>query len=123
MGKGPRVDCSGDTPITQQSEAAECDINLIVERAKRGADLSHLMRSPGQYMDLVGMPDLREAMNLVTHAQTLFMALDARIRDRFANDPARMIDFLKNPDNRDEAIALGLVVAPPPGCGAPSGPC
>ena len=37
------------------------------------------------------------------------MALPAQIRSRFENDPAKLIDFLDNSENLDEAIKLGLV--------------
>jgi hypothetical protein len=37
------------------------------------------------------------------------MALPANIRSRFDNDPAKLIDFMENPANREEAESLGLV--------------
>jgi phage internal scaffolding protein len=40
------------------------------------------------------------------------MALPAQIRSRFDNDPAKLIDFLENEQNHDEAIKLGLVNPP-----------
>lgn len=115
MGNGPRIDCSGDAPLTQQSGKDECDINIIVERAKRGADLSKLMRPAApMYGDFTLIPtDLRDALNAVRQADALFMSMDAVIRRRFENDSAKMIDFLNDPNNRDEAISLGLVKAPP----------
>lgn len=114
MGNGPRVDCSGDAPLTQQSGKDECDINVIVERAKRGADLSKLTRGDVPiYGDFTEIPtDLRDCLNSVRRADALFMSLDAVVRRRFENDPANLLDFLNDPNNRDEAISLGLVKAP-----------
>lgn len=114
MGIGPRIDCSNDEPLTQQSGKDECDINIIVERAKRGADLSQLLsvRAP-MYGDFTSIPtDLREAMATIKFADQLFMSMDAQVRIRFNNDPALMLDFLNDPANREEAIKLGLVKAP-----------
>lgn len=110
MGK-QRLDVSG-VNFTQQSAKAECDINVIVDRAKRGADLSQLSRGPGSYGHFIGLPDLREAMVLVADANEAFMALDASIRKRFDNEPALLLDFLNDPSNRDEAVRMGLLNAP-----------
>lgn len=110
MGK-QRLDVSG-VNFTQQSAKAECDINVIVDRAKRGADLSQLTRGAGSYGDFIGLPDLRDAMVLVANATEAFMALDASVRKRFDNDPALLLDFLNDPSNRDEAVRLGLLNAP-----------
>lgn len=109
-----RIDCSGDKNITQQSAAAECDINMIVEKAKRGADITpSLTTRPPMYGDFTNLPDYREALNVVVKARNLFNSMDAFVRERFANDPARMLDFLNNPANREEAVKLGLVNPPP----------
>jgi phage internal scaffolding protein len=42
-------------------------------------------------------------------AEDEFDALPAQIRARFENEPANLIDFLSNEQNRDEAEKLGLV--------------
>jgi phage internal scaffolding protein len=48
-------------------------------------------------------------MNRVIAVQDEFEALPAQIRARFDNDPAQLIEFLENSDNRPEAEELGLV--------------
>lgn len=113
MGKGPRVDCSKDEPITQQSGRDDADINVIVARSLRGA-----LPPPGRgqtpmYGDFTQVPtDLREVLLMVKRADDLFMSLDPFVRRRFNNDPAEMLDFLNDSKNRDEAVKLGLVKAP-----------
>lgn len=113
MGKGPRVDCSKDEPITQQSGRDDADINFIVERAKRGA-----LPPPGRnvapmYGDFTEIPtDLRVALNKIRFAEELFMSLDAVVRRRFDNDPVLLLEFFRDPANREEAVSLGLVKAP-----------
>lgn len=112
MGNGPRVDCSNDVKLTQQSGKDECDINLIIERAKRGAVIEPRPQAP-QYGDFTEVPtDLRDCLNMVRRADELFMSLDAQVRRRFDNDPAKMLDFLNDPQNREEGVKLGLVKAP-----------
>lgn len=113
MGKGPRVDCSKDEPITQQSGRDDADINVIVERAKRGAVPPAGRNVAPMYGDFTEVPtDLREVLVMVKRADELFMSLDPFIRRRFNNDPAEMLDFLNDSKNRDEAVKLGLVKAP-----------
>lgn len=113
MGKGPRIDCSKDVCRTQQSQKDEADINVIVDRAKRGAQIPAIDRVPC-YGDFTEIPtDLREALNQLNFAKSLFMSLDPKIRFRFQNDPVQMLDFLSDPANRDEAVQLGLVNPPP----------
>lgn len=112
MGKGPKVDCSKDVVLTQQSSKDDADINVIVARAKRGAELPVNERVP-HYGDFSEIPtDLRDALNQLNFAKSLFMTLDPQIRFRFNNDPVEMLDFLADPGNKDEAIELGLVEPP-----------
>lgn len=97
---------------TVQAPANEVDINVLVARAKAGEDLSGFVRV-GQYRDMTEVPtDLREAYAIVQRAQDLFMSLDAKVRERFKNDPALMVEFLHDEKNKDEAVKLGLVEVP-----------
>lgn len=102
-----------DLVLTQQHAKDECDINIIVESAKRGADISHLANKTPIYGDFRDLPDLRGALLIVKKAETDFMSLDASIRKRFDNDPVKLVEFLGDASNRDEAIKLGLIPAPP----------
>lgn len=112
MGKGPRVDCSKDVPITQQSQKDDADINVIIERVKRGAQVPFSERVP-RYGDMTEVPrDLRVALNQLEFARNLFMSLDPIVRFRFGNDPVSMLEFLCDGKNRQEAIELGLIDKP-----------
>lgn len=111
MGKAA-INVNLEPTRTQQSAKDECDINKIVERAKKGAEPPVSDRQP-MYGDFTQVPtDLREAMVMVVTANNAFMQLDAHLRKRFDNDPAVLVDFVKDPKNREEAISLGLVKAP-----------
>lgn len=101
--------CCSDKSLTQQSASAECDINQIVKRFERTGVLSHLNDRVARYGDASGSVSYHEALNLVRAAEGMFAALSADIRDRFDNDPGRLLAFLEDPKNRSEAVSLGLV--------------
>lgn len=103
-----------DPSLTQQSAKDECDINLIVESAKRGADLSGRVNDKApRFGDFTNLPSYKDCLNVVVKANEAFMSMDAFIRERFGNDPGQFLSFIDNPDNREEAIKLGLVQKPP----------
>lgn len=102
-----------DPSLTVQSFSEECDINGIIARASKGVVPTHINSRAPMYADVTNVPDYRSAFDIVKRANDLFMGLDAFVRERFANDPARMMAFLSDPKNRAEAISLGLVEAPP----------
>ena len=54
-------------------------------------------------------------MNVVRAADENFMRLDARVRSRFNNSPQKFLEFFADPENREEAVRLGLVLPSPPG--------
>lgn len=104
--------CDPDEAVVQQSFAEECDINTIVRRFGLTGELPSNVAMP-QSGDFTGVTDFQSAMNVVRAAQEAFMELPGDVRYRFANDPQRVLDFLADGANRDEAIKLGLVVKPP----------
>jgi phage internal scaffolding protein len=101
-----------DPSLAQQNFKDECDINHIVKQFGLTGELPGKPLSP-QYGDFTGVLDYHSAVNAVLAAQDEFMELPAQMRARFDNDPANLIDFLSNEENREEAIKLGLVAAMP----------
>lgn len=96
--------------LTVQSEAENCDINVILERFGQGISppVTTLPPYEGEWTQTLSFTD---AMNLVAHARESFMELSANIRARFHNNPQEMLDFIYDDSNYDEAIKLGLVPA------------
>lgn len=94
--------------LAQQHYKDECDINTILERFSITGLLPDSPLSP-RYGDFSGIGDYHTALNRVIAAQDEFEALPAQIRARFDNDPAQLIEFLQNENNRSEAEELGLV--------------
>lgn len=103
-----------DASATQQQFKRECDINSIMDKYYRTGCLSdpnQTMR-PMTYGDFSDLGNYMDNMNKIVEAREMFEALPARVRERFANNPANMLDFVMDESNRDEAIKLGLLDVP-----------
>lgn len=111
---GPRAAIRVITPIvgeskTKQSFKDECDINVIMRRYEATGILPGMERAVGaRYIDCTGA-DFQEAQLIVAAGKSAFAELPARIRARFANDPAKLMEFLADKRNLEEARELGLV--------------
>lgn len=97
-----------DASLAQQHFKEECDINTILEKFNVTGLWPEQALSP-RYGDFTGISDYHTAMNRVIAVQDEFEALPAQIRARFGNDPAQLIEFMENSENRSEAEALGLI--------------
>lgn len=106
--------------LTVQSDMADTLIPNIF--ARHGLDaLAMRTRSPifGDFTD--APTSLQEAYDRILDAQAYFKELPSSVRERFANDPMRLLSFLANPSNRAEAEKLGLVNVSPAAPAAPAG--
>lgn len=113
---GPRVHVyaeQGGPSMTKQSFKDECDVNVIMRRYQQTGVLPLGDGRVPRYIDATSA-DYQEAMFLVADARSAFAELPSALRERFHNDPKRMLEFLEDPRNREEAIKLGLVNAPAP---------
>lgn len=95
--------------MTKQSFKDQSDINRIMAKYRKTGLVSHVHPGGGRYEDLPDQVDYHGAMNLVVQADQAFAALPAHLRDRFANEPGRLLAFLADEKNRAEAEQLGLV--------------
>lgn len=93
---------------TQQQFKSECDINTILERFNVTGQLPITGLQP-QFGDFSGITDYHSALNAVIAAQEAFDALPAKVRARFANDPAAFVDFCSDEANLEEMRELGLL--------------
>lgn len=95
--------------MTQQSFKDECDVNVIMSRyLKTGILPDNLSQREAQYLDCE-VQDFQYAMQLVAGAQSLFNNLPSSIRNRFDNDPARLLAFVNDESNAAEAAKMGLL--------------
>jgi len=101
--------------MTKQSDKKQCDINDIVARAKRIGSLDPLRpRSVPVFMDCREVPNFQEAQNIVIRANELLYSLSPNVRERFGNDPQKMMEFVSKKENFEEAVKMGLMKAPEP---------
>ncbi|WNK15061.1 MAG: internal scaffolding protein [Microvirus sp.] len=108
------IDFSKSPSLTKQCFADECDINNIVEAFAERGIISHVNEASPRYGDFVGFPDYQSALNSVNAANASFMALPAKIRSDFDNDPAAFVAFCENPENMPALVDMGLAEALPP---------
>lgn len=109
-----------DESLTVQADADDTDINVIVRRFGMTGEIPQNVRVPlsEEFNDIT---DYHSALNQVIAAEKAFMSMPAEIRIRFDHDPAKLIQFVENPANREEAVKLGIVNAPPKVVTAPFG--
>lgn len=93
--------------LTQQHFKDECDINNILRNY-----VPPVNNVPPPVFGDFTTSDLMTAYDIVRSASSNFDALDSNIRARFNNNPVELMQFLENEKNREEAIQLGLLVAP-----------
>lgn len=112
---GLSIDPEGENEaLTQQQFKDECDINNIMKRYSATGVLTHLNGREPEFGDFTSPVDFQAGLNTVIEAQAMFADLPSAMRERFANDPLKLLEFLADEKNRDEAVELGLVKAPEP---------
>lgn len=107
-----------DPSLTQQSMRDETDINVLVRRFGVTGSMPVPDRLP-TYADFDDVFDYQSAQNAIIAANQAFYALDADLRNRFANSPQKFLEFVTDPANADELVRLGLATRkatdePPP---------
>lgn len=98
---------NNEPSLTQQSDLAESDINILMARYNSGGQLPQVIE-PGQYGDFTEITDYRDAQNAILAANEAFAEVPAKIREKFENDPAKFFEFVNNPENLPELRKLGL---------------
>lgn len=109
IGKRKRVFTKFPTEsMTSQEFKDECDVNRIMARYMKDGFWPAKERQ-GQYGDFTMFEDLAAAVEVVQGASEAFSELPAQVRKRFKNNPQELVDFVRNPENIDEAVKLGIV--------------
>lgn len=102
-----------DASLTRQEFLKDADINNIMAKYASGVvPLSSGARTPF-FGDFSNVPDYQTSLQVVIDAQERFAQLPSQLRNRFENDPAKLLEFLAVEENRAEAISLGLIDPPP----------
>lgn len=98
---------------TKQEFTKECDINTIMGKYQKSGILPEYTK--GYFSDVSNFPDYQTAMEQITIAKTNFNQLNSDIRSKFENDPSKLLNFLKDEKNADEAYELGIINKPSEG--------
>ena len=83
----PGIDFSDDPGLTDNSQAADCDVNQIIDRAMRNGGILPGVDIPRVYADVSNAVDYHAALNLINAAHEQFMSLEAKVRAKFKNNP------------------------------------
>lgn len=97
-----------DPTLAQQHFKDQCDINILFGKYLETGEMPQVMEGLS-YGNFEGIFDFQTAMNAVRTAEGTFQQLPARIKNRFGNDPQKLLEFLNDPENREEAEFLQLV--------------
>lgn len=95
-----RTDPSGATDLT------------TILRKHLSGQVVPTMRGTARYGDFSNIGTYQDAMEVVLKADNAFYELPSAVRKRFDNDPAKLLDFLQDNNNLDEAVKLGLIDKP-----------
>lgn len=111
---GGKLDDTGEDTywgpsLTLQSEKDTNNMQLIMDKYAKTGVLDSFSNKELRYGDQTQVPDYHTAQNQIARAHELFDSLDAKVRARFQNDPAKMIEFIADGENYHEALKLGLV--------------
>lgn len=97
---------------TQQQFKDDADVNILLERFGAGQQIPLAARQPIWGMDFTHDYDFQRAFRAVEAAREGFDDLPAKIKNRFDNDPGKLLKFLEDESNREEAIFLGIIPKP-----------
>lgn len=97
--------------LTEQHHKETVDIHNIVKKYEKTGMVTHLAKYEGSYMDLINAPDFQEAQNAIAEAKSTFETVPSKIRELFHNDPVEFVDFMQNPENREQMLELGFTDA------------
>ncbi len=91
--------------LTQQSFGYETDINNIVKsmtqpRVNQNQPLFNTSFDPNLYDN---------ALNVIADAKSKFEQLPSDLRNKFDNDPSKLLKFVSDDSNYEQAVKLGLI--------------
>lgn len=93
---------------TDPSYLKETDVNHIIQKFTKTGQITHITRKKGSFADVSNATDLLTALQTIQHSKNMWSQLPEKIQDRFGT-PQKLLKFLNNPDNMEEAAKLGLL--------------
>jgi phage internal scaffolding protein len=86
---------------TKSEFKESCDINYILKKYLQNGTSPQMKQNP-IYGDFSTPIEYQEAQNIIIQATQQFEGLPSDIRNKFANDPSKFLEFTQNPDNTEE---------------------
>lgn len=105
------VTINNEPSMTQEADANETDINVIMAKYQKTGQLPRQLMEP-LFGDFTQPIDYAQAVTAIRSAEEAFLEIPAKIRAQFGNDPGEFIKFATNPDNKEELAKLGLLQPP-----------
>ncbi|WNK12497.1 MAG: internal scaffolding protein [Microvirus sp.] len=96
-----------DPSLTVQADLEDSDINVIIARFNITKEMPTSVRLP-EFADYEDVFDFQTAQNALIDAENQFMAMPAKVRKVFDNDPQAFFEYAINPENYDGLVELGL---------------
>ena len=94
---------------TKQSELEASDINNIMAKYATTGVITNLAIGQPLYGDFSEVEDYQTCLEKVMSAEDRFMSLSSDIRKKFDYNPQKMVEFILNPDNREECVKYGFI--------------
>lgn len=93
----------------EQYHKTEVDINTIMRRFMGTGEMPQQLRE-GVYGDFTGVYDYWSALEKIESVDRRFMELPADMREKFDNDPGKLVDYVQSHSDED----FKAFTAPPP---------
>lgn len=94
--------------MTQQHFQEETEINNILRSHDRNGVIQHIHKGNAIYADFSNITDLSDALHQIKEAQSEFLNIPSKIREKFQNDAGQFFKFASDPNNLDELRNMGL---------------
>lgn len=108
-GRYPRVSITfTGNGRTKQSFKDECDINNLMAKYLKTGRMEHVNQALPRF-ECVSGHDFQSAQNLIAEAASMFEDIPSKVRNRFGNDPGKLLDWVHDPRNAKEAASLGFL--------------
>lgn len=95
---------------TVQSAAVGNRVSEVVARHAPGQAIGDPRATRKPKFLVMPSHSYHDMLNQVTDVQTTFAQLSSRLKGKFQNSPYQLLRWLEKPENRSEALDLGLVV-------------
>lgn len=103
---------TGEETLVRQEFRDEVDVNTILQRFGVG-NLGAFVNPRAMYLDLSGVTDYDSAVEKVAEIEGKFLALPPEIREKFDNNPGKLMEAVDKMTTDEFEKLLGTAPQPP----------